>query len=262
MLGAILILSLIPLFVLADSQVNEDDADGVWCYIPTSLEFFEIGDYAGEKTFASLIETGDWTGTFTGTSTDYGTVVFHPSGPSLFIGTVVFDSVDVGEASGGLELDVIGDKHTPNSDWEGTWIITGGTGGLAGLQGHGKWWGPGFQGNPAECGVIYYSVEDVGAAQKLEQAIEAINGLDDGDFKNPNKRQALIKKIDAVLKKIEQGRFQQALDKLEKNVLVRTDGCTLDGTPDKNDWIMDCDAQSQVYPLIMDAIALLKILVL
>jgi hypothetical protein len=37
------------------------------------------------------------------------------------------------------------------------------------------------------------------------------------------------------------------------------DGCaSLVGEPDGNDWIMNCDAQATVYPLIMDAIAILE----
>lgn len=155
----VLSVALVP----AHADSDDDEEDGVWCYTPdlTELTFFPIGDYAGDKAFASTVETGDWTGTFTGVSKDYGTIVFHPSGPTLFIGTVTFDSVEVDGASGGLEMDVVGDRHDPSSDWDGTWRITGGTGELEALQGHGDWWGPGWQGDPAACGVIYYSVDDI-----------------------------------------------------------------------------------------------------
>jgi hypothetical protein len=36
------------------------------------------------------------------------------------------------------------------------------------------------------------------------------------------------------------------------------DGCALGGEVDQSDWIMNCDAQAKVYPLIMDAIEILE----
>jgi hypothetical protein len=58
-------------------------------------------------------------------------------------------------------MDVKGDRPNLDSDWRGTWVITSGTGDLEGLQGKGIWWGPGWQGDPTECGVIYYSTVDI-----------------------------------------------------------------------------------------------------
>ncbi len=50
----------------------------------------------------------------------------------------------------------------------------------------------------------------------------------------------------------------KAIDKLEK-ALLRTDGCTLRGSPDvsgpeKRDWITDCDAQNEIYGLLSAAL--------
>jgi hypothetical protein len=260
LLALLLVLSVALVPALADS--GSDDVDGVWCYLPTSLEFFEIGDYAGEKTFSSLIETGEWTGTFTGASTDYGTVLFDPTGPKLFIGAVVFDSVEVGGKIGSLELDVNGDTHGPDSEWAGTWIITGGTGDLIDLQGQGAWWGPGYNPQyPEECGVIYYSVSDDGVVEKLHQTIDTIDGLTPTVFKSRNMQRSFKKKLNAVLNKIEREQYQEALTLLENDILAKTDGCAASGAPDGNDWIVDCDAQNQVYVLIMEAINLMDILV-
>jgi len=36
------------------------------------------------------------------------------------------------------------------------------------------------------------------------------------------------------------------------------DGCALVGGIDGNDWIMNCDAQAKVYPLIVEAIEILE----
>ena len=52
-----------------------------------------------------------------------------------------------------------------------------------------------------------------------------------------------------------------ALDKLENDILRKTDGCATTGAPDNNDKITDCDAQGQVYPQILVAIDLLRAMV-
>jgi hypothetical protein len=163
LLAVIVVLSMALIPALADS--DEDDADGVWCYTPNlaAMTPIEFDEYAGQKAFSTTTETGVWTGTFTGNSKEYGFLVFQDEFPRLFMATVWFDTVEVGGASGGLEMDVAGDlmPSPPEtiSEFSGRWVITGGTGELENLRGEGAWWGPGWQGDPEECGVIYYSVE-------------------------------------------------------------------------------------------------------
>ncbi len=91
----------------------------------------------------------------------------------------------------------------------------------------------------------------------LKQTITTINGLSPEVLKNPNMRNALTNKINAVLKLIDQGLYMDAIDKLGNDILQKTGGCANTGAPDKNDWIKDCATQGQVYPLIMEAIRLL-----
>lgn len=67
-------------------------------------------------------------------------------------------------------------------------------------------------------------------------------------IKNPKMKTSLTNKINAVINDIEQGLYQQALDKLQHDILPKTDGCAAGGVPDANDWITDCAAQAQVYP--------------
>ena len=50
------------------------------------------------------------------------------------------------------------------------------------------------------------------------------------------------------------GLYDEALDKLQNDILQKTNGCAEIGQPAKNDWIITCDAQSQIYPLIMETI--------
>lgn len=96
----------------------------------------------------------------------------------------------------------------------------------------------------------------------LQQAISAINALNVRLFKNRTMPHALTNKINAVLQDIDQGLYQQALDKLQNDVLAKTDGCaSILGLPDKNDWILDCGAQGQVSVPIVQAITILQTLV-
>jgi hypothetical protein len=92
----------------------------------------------------------------------------------------------------------------------------------------------------------------------LSHLIEAINGLMAGDFKNPNMKNTLTNKINAVLQLFDQGLYNDAYDKLVNDILQKADGCATIGSPDKNDWIINCGAQGQVYPLVIQAISLLN----
>lgn len=167
LLTVIVVLFLISITACADSTEEENDTDGVWCYTPNTTDDFT--KVSGHNYYSALGYESDWTGTFTGASEDFGMVVMHSpgvkrsSGRALFIGTVSFASVDVDGTSGGLEMYVSGERvnNISDTDWEGNWVITSGTGALEDLRGQGTWWGPGWQGNYSDCGVIYYSVEDL-----------------------------------------------------------------------------------------------------
>jgi hypothetical protein len=86
--------------------------------------------------------------------------------------------------------------------------------------------------------------------------------LDPNSLKNSNMKNALINKINAVLQMIDEGQYQEAmskmesatsekanrsysgaLNKLENDILAKTDGCAEMGQPDKNDWIITCEEQ-------------------
>ena len=99
------------------------------------------------------------------------------------------------------------------------------------------------------------------ATLTLLKLIEAINALPKSVFKNDNMPNALTNKINAVLADIEAGDYEKALNKLQSDILRKTDGCAISGVaPDKNDWIRTCDAQNAIYPLVLEAIAFLEIL--
>jgi hypothetical protein len=60
---------------------------------------------------------------------------------------------------------------------------------------------------------------------------------------------------------VDLGLYAEALDKLQSDVLTKTDGCANEGEPDKNDWITDCQQQGVVYAEIMRAIIILTDLI-
>jgi len=117
-----------------------EPASGSWTYVVTSIEDTK---YADGNTFRYGEEIGTWTGTFTGTSFDYFEVVIHPKGFVTCQGRIAFTG-DVNGASGTLEIIFIGKKDLAVNLWSGKWVILGGTGDLAGLQGRGTWEGPSF----------------------------------------------------------------------------------------------------------------------
>ena len=89
---------------------------------------------------------------------------------------------------------------------------------------------------------------------------DQINLLDPSVFKNANMQKTFINKLNAVIANIDAGNYADALDQLQNDILKKTDGCAKAGAPDNNDWITNCAAQGQVYPFIIEAINLLKLL--
>jgi hypothetical protein len=78
--------------------------------------------------------------------------------------------------------------------------------------------------------------------------------LGPGSVKNNNMRNSLLNKIEAAEEMIDQGLYEDALRKLEHDILAKMDGCSETGEPDKNDWIITCEEQPVIYPLVMDII--------
>jgi hypothetical protein len=90
--------------------------------------------------------------------------------------------------------------------------------------------------------------------EDLIKAINAINALDRSAFKSRNLKKVLTNKINTVIAYIDQGLYREAKSALESGIIKKVDGCAKNGAPDKNDWIITCDAQNQVYPNILSAI--------
>jgi parallel beta-helix repeat protein len=86
--------------------------------------------------------------------------------------------------------------------------------------------------------------------------------IPDSAFRNSSNRTALASKIEAVLLMIDRGEYAQALNKLQNDVLKKTDGCARSGAPDKDDWIATCEYQQIVYSRVTRTIQALEFLVM
>jgi hypothetical protein len=159
LLAAIMVVSAASIAACTPSSAA-GNADGVWCYLPRKGQAETVKVVDNNHILSGQYD-GSWTGTFAGSSEEFGAAVIRSSGRRLYIGVVSFDSVDVGGKSGGLEMHVVGVKEDPNSEWEGSWVITDGTGEMEGLRGEGKWWGTGWQSDFEVCGELQYSVDEL-----------------------------------------------------------------------------------------------------
>jgi parallel beta-helix repeat protein len=92
------------------------------------------------------------------------------------------------------------------------------------------------------------------AIKALLESIDIVNNMDQGILKNGNEtKDSMINKINAVLGIINQKNYTTAKGKLENDVLERINGCIISGVPDSDDWIITCEGQGRVYPLVNKA---------
>jgi hypothetical protein len=113
----------------------------------------------------------------------------------------------------------------------------------------------------ANVSVVATTVQDQ-AISTLTESIDIINDIPIDAFK-PGKQDNLTDKINAARTMIDDainsgGSYQNAINKLQNDVLSKVDGCANDGSADNNDMIEDCEAQAIIYDLVQDAIALLE----
>ncbi len=73
-------------------------------------------------------------------------------------------------------------------------------------------------------------------------------------LKNENMKYLLLNKIIAVQQMIDEELYEVALSTLENDILQKTNGCAETGKPDKNDWIVTCEEQNELYPIVVETI--------
>jgi hypothetical protein len=77
-------------------------------------------------------------------------------------------------------------------------------------------------------------------------------------FKASPMKLQLLRSLEFAYEAVGMARYRIALNRIEQSVLPKMDGCRLAGSPEKDDWILDCSAQGQVFPVILDIIDLLR----
>ena len=113
---------------------------------------------------------------------------------------------------------------------------------------------------PAIAEIVVVSVSTA-TTQIVSEIIETINDLPAESLSNPNLGNALTNKLNAVLDMISKEQYEQALGKLQTDILPKTDGCAFNEVPDKQDWIQTCEEQEVVYNYILETIARLETLI-
>ncbi len=92
----------------------------------------------------------------------------------------------------------------------------------------------------------------------VQEAIEIVNDLDRSVFKNRHQKKRMTRMLNNIARKLEHDRKWSSLIRLKHWILRRIDGCALTGEPHRRDWITDCNAQAELYPVIIEAIELLE----
>jgi hypothetical protein len=111
--------------------------------------------------------------------------------------------------------------------------------------------------DPSYVTVMVLSYED-SIQSEIKNAVDTVNGMAPMQFKNPTLQNTLTSKLAAVVQLVAAGSYADALDKLEHDILQKTNGCPETGKPDKNDWVIDCNAQAPVYAAVQAAIAAIQ----
>jgi hypothetical protein len=90
------------------------------------------------------------------------------------------------------------------------------------------------------------------------QTQDDVRSINPSSFQNGNMKNALLNKLDAVIQSVEAGDYAAALDKLQNDILRKTDGCASAGAPDANDWVVNSDEQARLYPMILRLISMVR----
>jgi hypothetical protein len=96
--------------------------------------------------------------------------------------------------------------------------------------------------------IVYGAIDPVPMIkEKLAKLIEFIHLLNKQSFKRPALKPVLIHKLVITRTLIKMGFYRAGLMRLTKYILPKIDGCSEFNSPDKNDWITNCEAQKQCY---------------
>lgn len=104
------------------------------------------------------------------------------------------------------------------------------------------------------------------AIEVLSVAFNAIASSPVEAFVNRNSPRALLNKLEAVIRQVENGELESARAQLSSDLKPKLDGCVLRGAPDSSgrhvrDWISECGLQEEVSYSVKEAIHVLDLLI-
>ncbi len=230
--------------------------------IAVSVAFVLVGS------IVTTVSAASYSLTLTGPSTVTPGNTFVVSGMYMKDGVGVADvSIDIFDVTSGGTVcsgcHVVHDDPGSTSIWIGT--ATTGPGGVysmtVGPYSDGDY---AFKAIAAESSVNHPSVESgplnvhvaaptpvsvVEHTEAIQQTIK--NDVPATAFKNPNMAGAFNNKLSAVINDINAGNYANAISKLQKDLIPKTDGCAVSNAPDSNDWVKTCPEQAQIYPQLI-----------
>ena len=94
---------------------------------------------------------------------------------------------------------------------------------------------------------------------KLDELDAAIDSISRKSFKTPAGKADLERKVWMVRWLVELGKRDMAYQILKKDLMGKMDGCINSTSPDKNDWLKDCETQTKLYWAVNEIMVLLTI---
>ena len=108
--------------------------------------------------------------------------------------------------------------------------------------------------------VVYGAIDPIPTVlAKAGDLQEFVYALDGEALRGANRGMAYGHKLQALMHQIEAGSLAGATHKIMNDLLPKTDGVVVQGSPDKTDWVLDPIAQRRVYWSLQELLALLSI---
>lgn len=93
------------------------------------------------------------------------------------------------------------------------------------------------------------SIHD-GLTNSLVELSAVIDSIPLTSLANENLANTFTSKLNVIVKAINKGNYTGAINKLKNDIISKTDGCSTKGAPDKNDYVTDCDSQTELHELL------------
>lgn len=147
LLTVLMVCMLLSLAATPAAAKRPTEVSGTFDYLPTIVDI----QNRGGNTIMQATDIEWWTGDLVGAATSEYKAIFHRSGVATFSAKGVFVGSVLGSEEGTLQYQLNGVLQAGATEWQGSWRMGQGTGGLEGIHAGGRWWGPGFPGPSPMC---------------------------------------------------------------------------------------------------------------